>query len=161
MTLSTQLTFGGPTTAGSSEMAGYLAQLSREQKEYFEQPFSRAQHFDTAVQNLLSVYDKCSVVNWDGYGAHPISQETYRYAYRVLESIPSQFGMPECGAESDGHITFEWHKNPARTLSVSVNDTGELHYSALIGPAKVYGTEAFYGEFPSQLSELVQRVMRA
>jgi len=47
------------------------------------------------------------------------------------------------GAESDGHITFEWYTSPRHILSISVSPDGKLHYAALIGSRKAYGTEDF------------------
>ena len=66
--------------------------------------------------------------------------------------------MPSVGAEPDGHITFEWHRGPERTLSVSVSPDAELHFAARIGSARDYGTRPFFGEVPHRIFELIQRV---
>jgi len=46
----------------------------------------------------------------------------------------------------------------ACTLSVSVSEEGDLHYSALIGRSTAYGTEAFYSEVPRVILELINRI---
>jgi hypothetical protein len=110
---------------------------------------------------LCSVADECHSPNWDGYGALPITDETYRLAFRFLEVLPPGTPAPSVGAEPDGHITLEWYSSPTRTLSVSVSPEGELHYAALIGPAKAYGTELFLGASPKVIVDLIHRVMAA
>jgi hypothetical protein len=43
-------------------------------------------------------------------------------------------------------------------LSVSVSPDGELHYAALLGLSKAYGTEPFFGEAPRPILDLIFRV---
>ncbi|MFH0937823.1 MAG: hypothetical protein V1899_00835 [Planctomycetota bacterium] len=66
--------------------------------------------------------------------------------------------MPSVGAEPDGHVTLEWHHSSRRTLSVSVSPDGELHYAALFGASKVYGTEPFFGNVPKSILDLISQV---
>lgn len=110
---------------------------------------------------LATVWEECRQPNWDGYQALPIDQDTLRSAYVFLESLPLGFSAPSIGAEPDGAITLEWHRSVRRTLSVSVGSTGELHYAALLGPNRVYGTEAFFGEVPSSILDLIRKVYTA
>jgi hypothetical protein len=107
---------------------------------------------------LCSVADECRMPNWDGYGAEAVSQDTYRLAYRFLEALPSGFLAPSIGAEPDGHLTLEWHRSLNYTVSVSISPQAELHYSALVGPNRVYGTEAFFGEPPTAILDLIRRI---
>jgi len=44
---------------------------------------------------------------------------------------------------------------------VSVSPEGDLHYAALLGPNKAYGTELFFGEVPKAILDLIARVMTA
>ena len=55
-------------------------------------------------------------------------------------------------------ITFEWHRGPERTLSVSVSPDAQLHFAARIRSARDYGTRPFFGEIPHRIFELIQRV---
>lgn len=41
-----------------------------------------------ALEELWEVWNECRVANWDGYDAYPVEQETYRAAYRLIESLP-------------------------------------------------------------------------
>lgn len=107
---------------------------------------------------LFETFEECREPNWDGYGAQPVSDETYRLAYEFLTALPLDTPAPSVGAEPDGHLTVEWYRSPERTLSVSISADGDLHFAALLGLTKAYGTEPFVGEVPKIISDLTHRV---
>jgi hypothetical protein len=109
-------------------------------------------------EQLPDVWDECSQRGWDGYGANPISEDTYLLAKRFLRSLPLGVPTPSIGAEPDGCITVEWRPARRRTLSVSVSPDGDLYYAALLGPEKVSGAAPFYDEAPRAISDLIRRV---
>jgi hypothetical protein len=111
------------------------------------------------LEELYTVAEECRMPNWDGYGAEAVSQEAYSVAYRFLEELPAGFPAPSIGAEPDGCLTLEWHRTPRHTISVSASPRGELHYSALMGPNRVYGTEVFFDEPPKAILELILRIL--
>lgn len=161
LTGSAPSSFGFVSTFGSSGAARYVAQQ-------FEQGWRRLRDSNSlglgakgAHEELSNVAEQCALSNWDGYGAAPVSKETLRQADRFLETFPLGTPAPSVGAEPDGHITFEWYQSPRRTLSVSVSPEGELHYAALLGLSKAYGTEPFFGDMPQAILELVHRVVSA
>gem|GEM_PF-6609959 len=41
---------------------------------------------------------------------------------------------------------------------VSISADGNLHFAALLGLTKAYGTEPFVGEVPKIISDLIQRI---
>jgi hypothetical protein len=110
-------------------------------------------------EDLDALSQTCRHADWDGFGAMAVSQETLRNAYRFLESLPLACPAPSVGAEPDGQLTLEWHRGPRRTLSVSVTPESELHYAALVGPNRVYGTEVFFGEVPEAIMQLIRRIV--
>jgi hypothetical protein len=110
------------------------------------------------LDELGAVWDECKIPDWDGYKAKPIVQDTLRNAYRLLEALPPGLELPTIGAEPDGELTFEWHYSPWRTLSVSITEDGNLHYAALIGPNRMNGTTAFFGEVPQEIFDLIDQV---
>jgi len=57
--------------------------------------------------DLFAVAEECKTPNWDGQGATPVFEETYRVAYRFLEALPLGTPAPTVGAEPDGHLTLE------------------------------------------------------
>ena len=112
-------------------------------------------------EELSQVFDACGDSNWDGYGAQAVREETYHLAHQVLAALPLSTPLPSIGAEPDGHITVEWYRSPQRTLSVSISSDGELHFAALLGSAKTYGTEPFTGAMPKIVADLIHRVTAA
>jgi len=110
---------------------------------------------------LLKAFEECREPNWDGYGAQPVPEETYHLAHQFLAALPLSPPLPSIGAEPDGQITVEWHRSPQRTVSVSISSDGELHFAALLGSAKTYGTEPFTGAVPKVVADLIHRVMAA
>ncbi len=109
-------------------------------------------------EELLKTCEECRDPNWDGYGAQPVSEETYHLALQFLQSLPSGMAVPSVGAEPDGHLTVEWYRSPRRTLSVSIGCDGELYYAALLGTERVCGTETFRARMPQVLSDLIARI---
>jgi hypothetical protein len=146
-------------TNGFSKAADFVYSQATEGRERLNE--SNTLGFASVFDELDAVWEECREANWDGYHSLPVTQDVLRNAYIFLESMPLGFPRPSIGAEPDGELTFEWHRSPRRTLSVSVNPYGELNYSALLGPNRVYGTEAFFGEVPDTILNLVRRVYAA
>jgi len=109
-------------------------------------------------EELLKTFEACRKPNWDGYGAQPVSEETYHLALQFLQSLPSGMAAPSVGSEPDGHLTVEWYRTPQTTLSVSISPDGELYYAALLGTERVCGTETFRARIPQVLSDLIARI---
>jgi hypothetical protein len=107
---------------------------------------------------LGDVWEECREPDWDGYGALPVTQDALRNAYRFLESLPLGFPRPSLGADATGCITVEWYRGPRRQVSVSVDADGILHYAALIGPNRIYGSEVFFSDFPIAIFHLLNRI---
>lgn len=109
-----------------------------------------------SLEELWDVWQECRQPNWDGYDAIPVEQDTYSATYELIESFPLGFPRPSIGAEPDGQLTLEWHNSPWRTLSVSVDPSGYLHYAGLFGPNKRYGTLTFFSCVPEELLRLIR-----
>ncbi len=107
---------------------------------------------------LWDVWQECSRPGWDGYNAKAVERDTLTAAYQLIESLPLGFPRPSLGAEPDGQITLEWHKSASRTLSISVDPEGYLHYAGLFGGSKRYGTLEYFGTAPVELIQLVREL---
>lgn len=147
------------SSGGTSTTADFIAEQIQEWRRRLQDSNVLGRQIKTSISELHQVFAKCYVSDWDGYGAAPISIRTFRSAQILLETLPLGTPAPSIGAEPDGHLTLEWHHSPYRTLSVSVSPEDELHYAALIGKSKQYGTEPFYGELPLTISTLIHRVL--
>lgn len=142
---------------GASSTARFVHdQIARCGRELNESAFFGR---SSVADELTRVFEECSKPDWDGYGALPVSWDGYLKARQFLRGIPFSVPAPSSvGAEPDGHLTFEWSRSRRRTLSVSVSPEGELHYAAILGPNRAYGTELFFGEVPDAILKLVGRV---
>jgi hypothetical protein len=161
MTASVLMSVGGPATAGASEVARFVACQAQESRRRLQSSYALGRLSRGIFDELFTVAEAAREAGWDGYGAEPVSPETYAQAYRFLESLPLETPDPAVTAEPDGQLAFEWYVSSYRTLSVSATANGDLHYSALLGPNKAYGTEAFFGEAPRAILDLIRRLYTA
>lgn len=149
------------TSGGASETAGFIAEQVDKRRQQLQASYVLGQQAKGSFDELFQVFEECRHANWDGYNAIPVSDRAFRLTYQFLESLPLCTPAPDLGAEPDGHLTLEWNRSPRRTLSVSVSPEGDLHYAALIGARKYYGTEPFFGEVPQAIVDLISRVLAA
>lgn len=151
--------FGGCSLVrGFSDVAQYVAQMAGEGRKRLQQSYSLGLALTPVFEELIAVWEECKEADWDGHGAMPVTKDAWQRAYCFLRAIPLGIQAPTVGAEPDGQVTLEWHRSPRRTLSVSVNAEGDLHYAALLGPNRAYGTEAFFGDIPANILDLIRRV---
>jgi hypothetical protein len=119
---------------------------------------SAALGHESVLQELAEVWEECSLANWDGYHALPVEERAYYNAAKFALALPFGMARPSLGATPDGSITFDWTEAPRRTLTVSIGPDDDLHYAALFGPGRACGTEAFFGEVPEAILDLIRRV---
>ena len=145
---------------GFSDAAIYIDESTSKERRQLHK--SHAFGIDSVLREELgTVWEECRHSNWDGYQAVAMSRDTLQNAYVFLESLPLGYPAPSVGAEPDGNLTLEWHRAPRRTLSISITPEGDIHYAALFGPNRVYGTEAFFGEVPLNILGLIRRAYTA
>jgi hypothetical protein len=143
-------------TTGFSREAVYVSRDARKQRLRLNQ--SSVIGSEAVRDELGAVWNECRVNDWDALGAAPVSVETLRNAYVFLEALPRWTPAPSIGAEPSGCLTFEWHRDGRHTLSVSIDEENYLDYAALFGPSTRYGSEAFFGEVPDSILDLIRKV---
>ncbi len=158
---STILSLGAATTQGASDTARFVAAEAEKKRSQLRESYAFGLVGKGVFNELHSVAEGCRLNNWDGYGAAPVTADAYALAYQFLQALPLGIAAPSVGAEPDGHLTLEWYRSPRRLLSVSISPDGDLHYAALLGPNKAYGTEAFFGEVPRTILDLIHRIQSA
>ena len=161
MTTAALISYSPMTTRGASELADYVAKQAAVGRQSLQDSCYFGFDVREVFNALVAVAEECNAANWDGQGASPVSDESYRLAYKFLEALPLGAFPPSVGAEPDGEMTLEWYHSPRRTLSISFSKNGEIHYAALIGASKTYGTEPFFGDMPQIITDLISRVMLA
>lgn len=145
------------TTAGFSDAARSVDDYRRQEVSWLRN--SEAFGLNSRLyEELAEVWGDCQQENWDGHSALPVSRETLRNAYELLEMLPSDLPTPSISAEADGLLTLEWYCSPTRLLSVSISPENELHYAALFGLNRTYGTEIVFGQWPSTILEMIKKV---
>lgn len=152
------LSFVTLTSRGNSDTALFVEKQAQQWRRQLQESRIFGLRGKGAFDDLNRIYTECREPNWDGYGAVPVSEATCQSAYQFLEALPFGAPLPSFGAEPDGHLTLEWHRSSTWTFSVSVSAEGELHYAALLGAGKSYGTEPFFGEVPRMIMDLIHRV---
>lgn len=114
---------------------------------------------DLALEELEKVYEECLEANWDGYGAMPISRETYSKARKLLRMMPSSLPRPDISSEPDGEITFEWYKEKYSVFVISIGGNNLITYAGLFGKSnKIHGTEYFADELPKIIRHCIRRL---
>jgi hypothetical protein len=145
------------TAQGDSPTASYVAEKMWETRRFLQRSHAIGNE-GVLNADLADVWEECRQADWDGYGAAALSQDVLRNAYLFLESLPIGFPRPSLGADATGSITVEWYRGPRRQMSVAIDADACLHYAALIGPNRTWGTEVFLGDFPEGFISLLQRV---
>ena len=156
--LSTTIAGDPVLSRAMSAEAEYVEDMGARNRSHLRESVSLGTAVHEVQAELWDIYQQCREPDWDGSGADPVEQESYSNAYRLLEALPLGTPSPSVGVEADGHLTLEWRHSPRRTLSVSVDPDGELHYAAIVGLSKTYGSEPFFGDMPAPIMELIQRI---
>lgn len=114
--------------------------------------------------DLEQVFEDASSAGWDGYGADPVTQETFDTAKRFIEALPNTWPAPEISADPDGEITFEWGRGPDMVFAVSIGASDLADYAGLFGRVKIHGREVL-SELPKvvldNLARLFPRSLRS
>jgi hypothetical protein len=85
------------------------------------------------ISALATLGEECSEPNWDGYGALPVSHQAIRRAGEIIASLPDDLLLPDCSAEPDGSISFDWMPDHYRTLTLSVGLNDRIPYAWVDG----------------------------
>ena len=110
-------------------------------------------------EELAEVWVECQEPNWDGHKGLPISRETLRQVYFLLEELPSNVPAPSLSAHPDGAIAMEWYRSKNRQIVLSVID-GEIHYAARLGTNRHHGSFAIVDGWPSSLLSLISKIAK-
>lgn len=157
----TPIAYGAVTSGANSETANFVDQQIVQGRRQLQESRIFGLRGAGAFDELKRIYAECLKPDWDGYGAAPVSESTYRLAIEFLESLPLGTPIPLFGAEPDGHLTFEWYRSPKWVFTVSLSPEGVLYYAALFGTTDVRGSELFFGEVSEFVLSLIRRTSLA
>ena len=115
-----------------------------------------------AFSDLARVARECAKEGWDGYDAKPVTRTTCDRACAFLNILPLWMFAPDIVPEADGEIAIEWYIAPERTFSVSIGESGPLHYAGLFGhDEEVHGVAPFTGNVPENILRCILDILRS
>ena len=155
------LTVPCDTSRGSSDTAEYIDKQREEGRNILQKSFYLGIGLGDLINELYKVTEECDSIGWDGSDSVPIGEKTFLNAYHFIKALPFGIETPTISAEPDGHIVFEWYQSTTRLLSISISPDGLLHYAALLGPRKHFGTEPFLDYIPKSIIDLIMQVTNA
>ena len=158
LALITMLDCAECSSKAASPTADYIRSILNSSYEHRLNSYTFGNKINSIMDNLDKIVHVCSEEGWDGYAAKPIAAETISNAKIIISVLPYDIHTPEISAESDGHITLEWYRSSNNVLSISISPENDIHYAALIGSSKAYGTEPFKGTFPKTSTNLIQLI---
>jgi hypothetical protein len=116
-----------------------------------------------AFADLARVARECSTDGWDGCNARAITRATCGRAQAFLNDLPVWMPAPDIVPEADGEIAIEWYVADNQTFSVSIGQTGPLHYAGLFGQEdEAHGVKSFDGAaVPEEILQLICKLLRS
>lgn len=98
-----------------------------------------------AFSDIQSLADECSLPNWDGEDAEPISPLAVQTAMDFIRALPDNIPLPEFAPEPDGSISLDWIVSRNRFFSMSVGTNDRLAYAWLDGTDRGHAVARFDG----------------
>ncbi len=116
-----------------------------------------------ALTSLFQLIQECSQPGWDGHGARVLSERTVLRAKAFLDALPASLSSPDIVPEPDGEIAIDWYFGPNQQLSISVGESGPLHFAGVIGeaygqPRVRHGKEPFEGVVAGDLLRYIHEL---
>ena len=142
---------------GLSKEASKLRALELGSAEY-SPSVSTGEPLREAVDSLLDAVRETQSPAWIAEGWAPVDVATIGHALRFLTFLPNSLSRPDLMIHPDGEIAFEWHLDPRRVLTISLNPSGRLSYAGLFGFNKAHGTEYFDEYLPEAVALNLQRL---
>jgi hypothetical protein len=113
-------------------------------------------HYDECIAEILK---ECCAPNWDGYDAKPITAQASESARAFLERLPAYLPPADVTPGPDGLLSVEWYRMKERTISITVDITGYVHFAAMLGDGRLSGTFPVRDVIPSILLAIIREVV--
>ena len=114
---------------------------------------------ECAFVELAALEEECGAPGWDGYGAEAINAGAIAAARKFIEALPARTPTPQIGADPDGAVTMEWYKAKNRTVSISMGLDNVVHYAAVVGSMRRFGTEILMDNVPANILDLIHETL--
>lgn len=114
-----------------------------------------------AISGIWQLANDCSVADWDGEGAKPISEAAAAMATDFVSALPDDLPLPEFAPENDGAISLDWIGSRYRVFTLSINGSNRLAYAWLDGADRGHGVVRFNGvEISPRVLDAIRDVSR-
>lgn len=117
---------------------------------------SRAIGVQATLDDLDALAEECGVRDWNGQDAEPVSDASLAHCRRLIRVLGARASQASLGANSRGWVTMQWGPSAHWTLSLAMTDDGWIHWAAMFGSVREYGTAPFLGSVPKSLADLIQ-----
>ncbi len=142
------------TNSGVSDDASRLGGLFRTALVKLTESATGNKRFAEVFHSLDEISERCSVENWDGDGAAPVSLEAVEEARALLISLPQYIAMPEVFPEATGSVAFEWYRGKGCRFVITTFGSRIVEFAGLLGAGNaVYGECRLEGGFPKLMRE--------
>ena len=81
--------------------------------------------------------------------------------YKTLQfmiSLPTELPLPIVVVESDEEIGLDWDEDPQRVVSLTIDNSDRIGFSALFGREPIYGTVDYIHGLPETLQYVLARL---
>jgi hypothetical protein len=111
--------------------------------------------------DLAKLAADCAEEGWDGYGALPLSLDSYQHAERFLCKYPRNWPMPHLTADPDGEVSFGWDRgSPQRSFSFSIGPQGRMSFVGILGSEEIHGKAIFGDSIPEVILGPIRTLYR-
>jgi hypothetical protein len=143
---------------GSSKEAELVRSRFAQAVDEIQKSIALTKNCRLGREALIEAYNDARLANWDGYGAQPVSFESYCRADRFLKLFPNDLPLPDVSTHPDGEIVFEWRTASGKILSVSIGRGNTVTYAGIFGSTERYGVENFIDEIPSDIRGMFSKL---
>jgi hypothetical protein len=112
------------------------------------------------LNDLHALANECSMPDWDGYGAEPVSLDALERAEIFLCSVPDDVPLPELAVEPDGTVSLDWLPTHTRSFSVSIGDSDRMAYAWVDRTDRGHAVaRSVSGEAPGRILQELSRIV--
>jgi hypothetical protein len=147
------------TSQGFSTSAEFIRNEVTKVDEKLQSSYKLGMAGKGIINELYNSYIESSIPNWDGFGANPVSEASFEFSKDFIKRLPLNIEPPAICVDPDGHLTMEWYRNQRWTLSISFDPEGKIHFAALFGQDKIFGTVAYINIIPKNIITLIEKVI--
>ncbi len=128
-----------------------LGTAARALREWPEEATARASgdRENEIVSRLLG-----AAVQADG-----VSFDAFSKALEFMRFLPSELPLPLVVIESEDEIGLDWDEDPRSVVSLTIDDSGQIGFAALLGREPIYGRVDYIDDgLPELLRDVLARL---